>query len=106
MKTPSMVVLLRILGCFIVLAGVVYGISALLNTSYLADPELEEKYPTLFAKYTAAQGYDAMLSALAFGWSILVFGFAALLAKVAEVAHYIRLLSEGSRADAQASPAI
>jgi len=91
--------MLGILGGVLILAGVVYGISALLNTGYLADdPNLEERYPTLFAKYTEARQYDATLSALAFGWAILVFGFAALLAKVAQIAHYLRLLPKGNQA--------
>jgi hypothetical protein len=106
MKTPPMVIMLRILGGLVILAGLIYGVSALVNSSYLADPDLERQYPTLFAKYTEARQYDATLSILAFGWAILVFGFAALLAKVAEIASYMRLSSERNRTDTQARPPI
>jgi len=85
-----MVIVLRILGMIVFIAALAYGIAALMNVSYLADPELESKYPTLLAQYTASRDYDAALSMLAFVSSGLIFGFASMLAKVWQIEDHLR----------------
>jgi hypothetical protein len=90
MKTPPIVIVLRILGGLTLLAGIIYGIGAVSYSVDLAQPNFAQEYALIFDKWTAARQYDATVSVFAFGSSVLVFALASMLVKIWQIEYHLR----------------
>ena len=82
--------MLRILGVLAVFAGLIYGVGALPKALDLADPTFKDKYPVLLAEWTEEVRYDATLSIVAFGSSVLLFVLASMLMKLWQIEYHLR----------------
>ncbi len=90
MKTPGLVVILKVFGSILIVVALVYAAGFGLNQMWLADSDLETKYPSLVIKYTSASHVDAAVCGIALAVSLFSFAFASLLTCLWQIEYYLR----------------